>query len=355
MDNGYKALLQTAPNTKHTKGNYTANLIIEKARGYWTDILDSLGVNVSYLKNKHGSCPVCGGKDRFRFDNKEQRGTFFCNHCGSGDGIKLLQLYHGWSFPETIDRIARLIGAQSEGQQSSTPTHIRHHVNNIISPNQLSQTWDADQRRQYFSYIWDQANPLSIGDPVDCYLRSRGIVLSEFPSVLRYHPQLSYYDDACCLVAKLPAMLAVVQDESNHGITLHRTYLGDGCKADVPKPKKLMSPTSPKATTGAAIRLYEPIDGKLAVAEGIETALAFSIATQIPAWAAISSGGMEKIVLPPSVIDITIAVDNDASGCGEKSASILSRRLLSEGRRVKRVMPPTVGDDFADMLMEGKP
>lgn len=61
---------------------------------------------------------------------------------------------------------------------------------------------------------------------------------------------------------------------------------------------------------------------------------------------------MEKIKLPPSITEITIAVDNDESGRGQNAAFVLAQRLLGEGRAVRRVMPPKVGYDFADMLVE---
>lgn len=31
------------------------------------------------LENKHGPCPICHGKDRYRFDDLEGKGTFYCN------------------------------------------------------------------------------------------------------------------------------------------------------------------------------------------------------------------------------------------------------------------------------------
>ncbi|EKW84844.1 zinc-binding domain of primase-helicase family protein, partial [Escherichia coli 97.0007] len=58
------------------------------ARGHWSRILPALGVNV--LKNRHQPCPVCAGKDRFRFDDQEGRGTWFCNQCGAGDGLGMV-------------------------------------------------------------------------------------------------------------------------------------------------------------------------------------------------------------------------------------------------------------------------
>ncbi|GEM_PF-3829249 len=39
------------------------------ARGHWPRILPALGLNV--VKNRHMPCPVCGGTDRFRFDDQE--------------------------------------------------------------------------------------------------------------------------------------------------------------------------------------------------------------------------------------------------------------------------------------------
>jgi len=62
---------------------------VKQACGHWPRILPALGVKV--IKNRHQSCPVCGGSDRFRFDDKEGRGTWFCNQCGAGDGLKLVE------------------------------------------------------------------------------------------------------------------------------------------------------------------------------------------------------------------------------------------------------------------------
>ncbi|HHU7428682.1 TPA: primase-helicase zinc-binding domain-containing protein [Escherichia coli] len=37
-----------------------------------------------------GPCPACGGNTRYRFDNKDNRGTYFCSHCGAGTGLDLV-------------------------------------------------------------------------------------------------------------------------------------------------------------------------------------------------------------------------------------------------------------------------
>lgn len=346
-----QAPLQTTPHSKYHTHNYTSKSILDKALGLWPNILESLGVNASYLKNKHGACPICGGKDRFRFDNKEGRGTFFCNRCGAGSGIKLLQLYHGWDYIDACNIVAQLLG-----QQVISPTHIRHILNKIPLVKQSTHlAQNADKKHRWLlNAVWKQSQAISPGDFVDRYLRSRYIELSDFPRILRFHPELAYYNDDGVFIGKFPSMLALLQDKNNKKVTIHRTYLGNGCKADVLKPKKLMSPPTPGASLGAAIKLYSPVDGKIVIAEGIETALCFYIATQLPVWAAVSANGMEQVVLPENVVEVIIAADNDKSGRGQIAANKLKNRLLYEGRRVTCLMPPKVGYDFADMLAEAK-
>lgn len=303
-----------------------------------------MGIDKSFLKNKHGPCPVCGGKDRFRFDNKNGKGTFFCNQCGAGDGITLLCLYHEWGFKEALHAIATLVdvGKCIIAPQTSRP--LEPHLDSI------QEEAETRKRRKSLRTVWMQSKKITSGDPVDRYLRNRGIFLNEFPSILRFHPTLPYYHERN-LVGKYNALLALIQNKVNQAVTIHRTYLENGYQANVPKTKKLMSPITPGASLGAAIKLFAPKDGRLVVAEGIETALCFHIATQLPVWATVSANGMEKVIVPDAVKETIIAVDNDISGRGQRAANKLKKRLLDEGRAVKYVIPPNVGDDFADMLM----
>lgn len=251
----YQAPRQTTPYNNNFNRDTTIYQILEKARGCWPSILESLGINPIYLKKKHGPCPRCGGKDRFRFDDRNGLGTFYCNHCGAGRGMKLLQLYHGWSSEDAYNIVARLLGVQP---YISEPTHIRHILNEIPLVKQVTQPRKDNEKKQrkLLNDVWRQSRPISSGDFVDRYLRARYIELSDFPQVLRFHPELPYYNDDGVFVGKFPAMLALLQDKNNKKVTIHRTYLGNGCKADVPKPKKLMSPPTSGASLGAAIKLY---------------------------------------------------------------------------------------------------
>ncbi|MFO5770766.1 primase-helicase zinc-binding domain-containing protein, partial [Klebsiella pneumoniae] len=81
---------------------------VKQACGHWPRILPALGVKV--IKNRHQSCPVCGGSDRFRFDDKEARGTWFCNQCGAGDGLKLVEKVFGVSASEAAGKVKAVTG-----------------------------------------------------------------------------------------------------------------------------------------------------------------------------------------------------------------------------------------------------
>ena len=209
-----------------------------------------------------------------------------------------------------------------------------------------------ERKRAVLRRIWGEACPITTGDPVDTYLRQRGLPLplADIPAVLRYHPRLVYVHETGQRTDH-PAMLARVDDPNGGAVTLHRTYLTlAGRKAKVSTPKKLMSPLFPGATRGGAIRLYAAGE-TLAVTEGIETALAVHLATGLPVWAAICASGLARLIVPPEVRLVVICADHDAAGLD--AAKALARRLLVEQRRVKILTPDTPGADWADRLEVG--
>ena len=69
-------------------------------------------------------------------------------------------------------------------------------------------------------------------------------------------------------------------------------------------------------------------------------------------WSAVYAGGLKTIKLPPSVRRIVIAADNDLSGVGQRNALAAYDRWTAEGRSVRIVAPPVVGDDFNDVLLK---
>jgi phage/plasmid primase-like uncharacterized protein len=119
--------------------------------------------------------------------------------------------------------------------------------------------------------------------------------------------------DAGSFVSPLPAMVALVEHVQGGPVAVHATYLrpdGSG-KADIAKPKAIFGPVG-------AVRLGMPRAGEwLAVGEGLETTLSVAVACTMPAWAALSAGGIKKLVLPSEARDIIVCADHDASGTGE--------------------------------------
>ncbi len=81
---------------------------VKQACGHWPRILPALGVKV--IKNRHQACPVCGGSDRFRFDDKKGRGTWYCNQCGAGDGLKLVEKVFGVNPSEAARKVNAVTG-----------------------------------------------------------------------------------------------------------------------------------------------------------------------------------------------------------------------------------------------------
>lgn len=286
--------------------------------GRWESILTSLGVAVEFLSKKHGPCPLCAGRDRYRFDNKDGRGSWFCSKCGAGDGFSLLRKLNGWSFAEAAREVERVLGLSKQDAPR--------------------QEFTDEQKQQALRKTWKDSRPVTKGDPVWTYLNRR-TGIETVPGAIRFHPSLRY--DA---TRSFPAMLATVTMPDGKASTMHRTWLdGKGGKAPVDEPKKVMAGT---IKTGA-IRL-SPVSECLGIAEGIETALRAYVRFEVPTWAAISAGGMRDWIAPEGVKHVIIFGDNDANFTGQSAAFDLARRLSMGGITTEVFIPAQVGTDWAD-------
>lgn len=84
--------------------------VTAQATHRWRDILGYLGIDVPERPRDHSACPACGGKDRFRFDDQDGRGTHFCNQCGAGDGLELVQKVKQCTSTEAAIMVADALG-----------------------------------------------------------------------------------------------------------------------------------------------------------------------------------------------------------------------------------------------------
>lgn len=295
---------------------------IEAAKGKWHGVLKELGVDVSYLRNVHGPCPLCGGNDRFRFDDKDGAGTYYCNACGAGDGMKLAIEFTGMQFKDLAARIDGLVG-------------------NIAADTTPTNKPDPERR---ISRVWNGCESIADGDPVQAYLRSRNLPRS---NALRINKSVSYYEGGQKL-GNFPCMVAPVVNSKRQLVTLHLTHLTpEGAKADVSAVKKIL-PTM-RELQGSAIRLT-PIYERIGIAEGIETALAVMKIYQIPCWAAINAEMMERFVAPDGVEFVTVFADNDANYRGQAAAYRLAFNLMEKQKKIAVVEVPERLGDYADIL-----
>lgn len=296
---------------------------VENARGKWFHVLSALGVDEQFLVNRHGPCPLCGGKDRFRFDDRDGSGSYFCNQCGPGPGLLLLQKLNGWDYRTACDEIDRVLG--------TLPTE-----NNFVA-NSASPVASRDRGATLRDMLDAASHPHIAHD----YLRSRG--LSVTPRCLRGHCDLPYFDDGR-RIGQYPAMVASVHGPGGELESVHRTYL-----ADVTPRKKLMKSVS--TARGGAVRLFEH-DEHLGVAEGIETAIAARELFDVPTWAMISASLMKSWSPPMKVRRVTVFADNDANLAGQQAAYALADRLTQAGIPVDVKIPDVLGADWLDVLNE---
>jgi putative DNA primase/helicase len=137
----------------------------DRARGHWREILPILGVEERFLTGSHGPCPMCGGKDRYRFTDKDGDGWYYCNQCGPGSGILLLRRLYGWDHAEACRQVDQALGA--EPPCPSIENASRNDTAKLAAIRKLLAGANA-------------------GQVVTSYLHSRGIAVSS--TVLVGHP-----------------------------------------------------------------------------------------------------------------------------------------------------------------------
>ena len=331
-----------ASGRSNTEGARTVHLRAAEVhqRVNWSVILERLGVGPEFLTGKHCPCPICGGKDRFRFTNFRKHGDYFCNGCEAGDGFKLLMKFHGWDFSTALERVVEVAGLVQTSQvakfsQVCAPsTHGDDATPSVAHPT-----------RRGLDLLRSSCAPDDVQDVVD-YLTSRSLWPLPVDCALQAHAGVDYFEDRQ-RVGKYSALIAPIVDIDGDLVSVHVTYLENGRKLETYQPRKILSALTGRA--GCAVRLMPPAGDVLGLAEGIETALSAGKLHSMPVWSALNTSLLQKFEPPPQVTTLVVFADRDTAGL--EAAARLMERLQGRVKLELRV-PPAAAKDWNDHAQE---
>jgi phage/plasmid primase-like uncharacterized protein len=271
---------------------------------------------------------VCGGTDRFSINVKKR--VWNCRGCAAGgDVIALVRHVDGCDFATAIET---LTGNTVRPAPQAKPAPVQRDDD------------DKDERRklQLADQIWRASSPL--GPDAIAYFARRGIDINSVPEHggLRFHPRCPWEGGGA------PAIVG-----------RFTTALGNEPRGIWRRPVSGEKPKTLGPMAGCVVRLWpdEAVEQGLVIGEGVETVLA--AATRIthrgtllqPAWAACSAGNLERFAVLPGVGALTVLVDNDASGTGQKAAAACAARWSAAGRDAVRLTPKLQNTDFNDVVI----
>jgi putative DNA primase/helicase len=257
-------------------------------------------------------------------------GTWFDHENGvGGDLFNLIRRMNSGSFVDAVAFAESIIGSP---RIQSTVQRPAGEGNSAVG----DSSWDQSRAGE----LWQQAVPIAETIAAH-YLATRRLLIAPDieGTVLRFHPSCPFGG------ARHQCLLALMRDVvTNEPRAMQRTALTQkGEKID----RMTLGPKS-----GAAIKLSadECVTTGLAVGEGLETVLSAMQLGFGPAWALGDAGNLRAFPVLSGIECLTIAVDNDESGTGQRVALECSKRWTAAGREVFRIIPDRTGDDFNDVV-----
>ena len=320
----------------------------------WYSVFVAFGIDVPSNPMRHGSCPVCGGKDRFRFDNKNGSGSWFCNQGNSthkrgkraGDGFALVAEVLGISRREAVRKIREIVDCPSSPSLKTLPLQpVRGRKSNI----------------EHARRLYGTGTPARKHHAAKKYFEARGI-----PRTLEIASSsgLRIIEMRCNNGDIAPVLVAPMRSLSGELEGIQRTGLDwSGEKKNVPGADVDKAMLGKKKSGGTVPESYGfriGEDGfRLFIGEGLETTLSGLEAyeNQGNGYVAWDAGNLQ--IVPVSIAEqyraVIILADNDASGVGHKAAITLAMRLFKDGILCTIALPPVVGTDWNDVIREAGP
>jgi hypothetical protein len=279
-----------------------------------------------------GPCPVCGGTDRFAIHTRKQ--CWHCRGCQKGgDVISLVQHLDGIEFPAAIEVLTGDVMRQNTAKTADKSR-------TVIVRSRDDQAYEARQLHLAES-IWQAAKAPLPPEAVK-YFADREIDINAVPDQagLRFHPHCPWDNGTIpCVIGRYTTAIG------NKPMGIWRRPI-DGRKPMTLGPSK-----------GCVIRLWpdEDVTTGIVIGEGVETTLFPATRRRYgptlfqPAWATGSALNMGMLPVLSGIEFLTILVDNDESGTGQRAAEACAQAWLAAGKQVLKLMPSKIGTDFNDL------
>lgn len=268
---------------------FTFDQVRDAASGRWRDLLfPAFGIDVPSSRTKHGPCPICGGKDRFRCDDKQGKGSWICNQCGAGDGFALIEKARGMNYSDVLRECAARLGLDA-----------------------LSTITDDDRRRWRQKAADDQRKEAEKKVARQQAAREQAQIIWAQPSHERDCPYLTR--------KQVPNYGCKINADGHLIVPL---YDVDGVLWNVQR----IAPDGfkPYLTGGRVTGLFHvlgdlPQQGYLCIAEGYATAATVHLATGLPTVVTFQSGNIQPVATAlhqryPNLIMVYCADDDRATG-----------------------------------------
>jgi hypothetical protein len=226
-----------------------------------------------------------------------------------GDLIDLIRAECGLTFPQALAWAAEFIA------RTEPDTDVERRIADLERAEE-----EKREKIERARFLFDQSGPIS-GTPAERYLNSRRFTDLGRWTELRFHPALKNGETG----AHGPGMLALMRDPltlapsgiqrtflSRDGVKLRRAMLGSAGVCTLIEPPDLVIPPAP-----------------LAIAEGLEDAMALAQAGEGRVWACLSAGALARFPVLPCVSELRLYPDADRVGID--AAREVAARYDAEG------------------------
>jgi len=161
--------------------------VTKSAANRWPDVLPMVGIDVPASPRTQVACPACGGRDRFRFDDNG-RGSHFCNQCGAGDGLDLIQKVNRCDATEAARIVADVLGIDyraadtGSGVTSQSKAAIEAERQQREQDRQQAEAAEHERKRQQFNRRWQSLTVDAVESEPE-YLKAKGLTGFTFPTL----------------------------------------------------------------------------------------------------------------------------------------------------------------------------